>query len=78
MKIEILGSGCPKCKELEKRVKEAVAKEGLKAEVTHVYDIEKIIEYGVLSTPSLVVDGKVVLSGQLPSTNEISKILKGE
>jgi small redox-active disulfide protein 2 len=77
MKIEILGSGCPKCKELEKRVKEAVAKEGLKAEVTHVYDIEKIIEYGVLSTPSLVVDGKVVLSGQLPSTSEISKILKG-
>jgi len=77
MKIEILGSGCPKCKELEKRVKETVAKEGLKAEVTHVYDIEKIIEYGVISTPALVVDGKVVLSGQLPSTSEISKILKG-
>lgn len=78
MKIEILGSGCPKCKQLEERANEAVKKAGLNASVEHVYDIDKIIAMGVFSTPAMAVDGKVVLSGRLPSVNELVAILKGE
>jgi small redox-active disulfide protein 2 len=76
MKIEILGSGCPKCQKLEAMVKDAVAKHGIKAEVTHVYDIDKIVEYGVMMTPALVVNGKVKLAGRLPSENELLSLLK--
>ena len=78
MKIQILGSGCAKCKALEGRVNEAVEKAGLKASVEHVSDIDKIIAMGVFSVPAMVVDGKVVLSGSLPSVNELIAILKGE
>lgn len=78
MKIEILGSGCSKCKALEARAKEAVQKAGLKASVEHVYDTDKIISMGVFSTPALAIDGKVVLSGSLPSVNELVAMLKGE
>lgn len=76
MKIEILGSGCPKCGELEKRVTEAVAKANLSAEITHVYDINAIIERGVMSTPALCVDGSVILTGSLPTVEELVKLLK--
>ena len=75
MKIEVLGSGCPKCGELEKRVKEAVKKAGVKAEVTHVYDLNEIIKRNVFSTPALAVNGKIVLSGRLASVEEITKII---
>ena len=78
MKIEILGSGCAKCKSLEERANEAVKKAGLKASVEHVHDIDKIIAMGVFSTPAMAVDGKVVLSGSLPSVGELVAILKGE
>jgi small redox-active disulfide protein 2 len=70
-KIQILGSGCPKCHKLEAMVKEAVDKHGIDAEVTHVYDINKIVEYGVMVTPALVVDGKLKISGKLPSEKEL-------
>jgi small redox-active disulfide protein 2 len=76
MKIEILGSGCPKCKELESRVKEAVKKAGLDALVEHVYDIDKIIKMGAFSTPAMAIDGKIVLSGRLPTVKELVAILK--
>jgi len=78
MKIEILGSGCAKCKALEERANEAVKKAGLDATVGHIHDIDKIIEMGVFSTPAMAVDGKVVFSGSLPSVNELVAILKGE
>jgi small redox-active disulfide protein 2 len=77
MKIEIFGSGCAKCRELEKRAKEAAAKAGLTAEVVHVYDMARIIDSGIMSTPALAVDGKVVLSGRLPEVAELIKLLKG-
>jgi len=77
MKIEILGSGCPKCKLLEARANEAVKKAGLKATVEHIYDIDKIIAMGVVSTPAMAVDGKVVLSGKLPSVDELIELLRG-
>lgn len=76
MKIEILGSGCAKCKQLEERAKEAVKKTGLKATVEHIYDVEKIIAMGVFSTPAMAINGKVVLSGSLPSASEICEIIK--
>jgi len=74
-KIEVLGSGCPKCRKLEAMVRDAVAKHGLEAEVTHVYDMTKILEYGVMLTPALVVDGELKTSGKLPSEAELLKAL---
>jgi len=70
-KIEILGSGCPKCHKLESMVKEAVAKHDIDAEVTHVYDINRIVDYGVMVTPALVVDGELKVSGKLPGEKEL-------
>ncbi len=76
MKIEILGSGCPKCRKLEERVKTIVAKMGLSAEITHIYDIDKILSYNVMMTPALVVDGVVKVSGKLPSETELETLLQ--
>ncbi len=70
-KIEVLGSGCPKCQKLESMVKEAVAKHGVDAEVSHIYDINKIVDYGVMVTPALVVDGKLKFSGKIPGEKEL-------
>ena len=75
MKIEICGSGCSKCAELEKRAKEAVAISGIDATVEHVYDMTKIIERGIFMTPALVVEGKSVASGKIPSVEDIVKLL---
>ena len=76
MKIEILGSGCPKCKQLEANAKEALEKAGKKAEVVKVTDIGKIIEYGVMSTPAIVIDGKVKANGRIPEVKEIQGWLR--
>ena len=76
MKIEILGTGCTKCKALEEAVKKAVAKVGGFHEVKKVEDIVEIMNYGVMSTPALVVDGAVVSSGKLLSVEEIIELLK--
>ena len=76
MEILILGTGCSKCKILEKTTREVVAEQGLDAQVSKVDDIMEIMKYGVMSTPGLVVDGKVVMSGKLPSRNEIIELLK--
>jgi len=76
MKIEVLGSGCPKCKLLEQNTKKAVEHLKLKADIVKVTDINKIIEYGVMSTPALVVGGVVKSSGRIPDVEEIKKWLK--
>ena len=75
MKIEILGTGCAKCKALEENVKQAIAKSGKFAQIEKVEDITKIMEYGVMSTPGLVIDGKVVSTGKLLSVEEIASLL---
>lgn len=75
MEIKILGTGCPKCKTLEKLTHDVVAESGIDAQVTKVEDIMEIMNYGVVSTPGLVVDGKVKLSGRLPSRDELIKFL---
>jgi len=76
MKIEVCGSGCSKCAELEKRAKEAVAIAGIDATVDHVYEMSKIIERGIFMTPALVIDGKTVASGKMPSVEEIVTFLR--
>ncbi|MCI4400039.1 MAG: TM0996/MTH895 family glutaredoxin-like protein [Campylobacteraceae bacterium] len=76
MKIEILGTGCAKCKSLFEVTKEAVAKSGKFAQIEKVEDINQIMSYGVMSTPALVIDGKVVLSGRVPSVQEVQEFLK--
>jgi len=75
MEIKILGTGCPKCKTLEKLTNEVVAESGLDATVDKVEDIVEIMGFGVMSTPALVIDGKVKVSGRLPSRDEIKKFL---
>ncbi len=76
MKIEILGTGCSKCKALEEATKQAVAQSGKFAQIEKVEDIMKIMEYGVMSTPGLVIDGKVVSTGKLLSVPEIVDLIK--
>jgi len=75
MDIKILGPGCPKCKTLEKVTREAVAETGIIATIDKVEDIVKIMEYRVMHTPGLVINGKVVLSGQVPTVNQVKEIL---
>ena len=78
MKIEILGSGCPKCMKLEEMTRRAVDKLGLKAEIGHVREVDKILEYGVMMTPALAVDGVVKISGKLPSEKELENALNSK
>lgn len=73
--ITILGTGCAKCNQLVEAVKAVITAEGIEAEVRKVEDIQEIVSYGVMSTPGLVVDGKVVCSGRVPSTDELRQLL---
>jgi small redox-active disulfide protein 2 len=75
MEIKILGTGCPKCKTLERATKDAVSELGIEAEVVKEEDILKIMGFGVMHTPGLVINGKVVASGRLLSVNEIKNLL---
>jgi len=75
--IKILGSGCPNCQKLEQNAKKAVEELGLKdVKVEHIYDINKIIEMGVMSTPAIVIDEQVKASGRIPDAEEIKGWLK--
>ncbi|MEI6173356.1 MAG: thioredoxin family protein [Bacteroidota bacterium] len=75
MEIKILGPGCAKCKTLDKVTREVVAKHGINATITKVEDIMEIMKYGVMSTPALVIDEKVVVKGRVPSQDEIKQLL---
>ena len=75
MKIEILGVGCPKCKQLTANAEAAVKELNIQAEIGKVTDIDKITEYGVMMTPALAVDGKVVSAGKVLSKDEIKKLI---
>lgn len=76
MKIAILGSGCTKCKALEEIVRELVKELELDADIVKITEINEIIEYGVMLTPGLVIDGEIIVSGRLPSRSEIETHLK--
>ena len=75
MNIQVLGKGCAKCKALEKITREVVAEAGIDANITKVEDIVEIMKFNVMTTPALVVDGKVVLKGRIPSNSELKEIL---
>ncbi len=75
MKIQVLGSCCPKCKTLAERVGEAVAELGLECEIEKITEINKIVEFGVMVTPGLVIDGEVKSAGKLLSVEEIKDLL---
>jgi len=70
-KIEVLGPGCNNCVRLEKNTREAVALAGIEAQITKVTDYAAIMAYGIMSTPGLVIDGRVVSSGRVPSAGDI-------
>lgn len=75
MEIKILGTGCPKCKALEKLTREVVEKNGFDASITKVEDIMDIMKYNIMTTPALVVNEKVEIKGRIPSAEEIKQIL---
>ncbi len=75
MEIKILGPGCARCRSLEQTVINSLAELDIAADVSKVEDIMKIMEYGVMSTPALVIDGKVVMSGQVPPISQVKEIL---
>ncbi|MCK4541732.1 MAG: TM0996/MTH895 family glutaredoxin-like protein [Spirochaetales bacterium] len=77
MKIQILGSGCPKCQLLEKNAREAVLNLSIQAEIEKVTDTNEIINMGVMMTPALTVDGIVKSTGKVLSTEKITGILRG-
>lgn len=76
MKIQILGIGCPKCKQTEANAREAITNLGLDAEIEKITDINSISDFGVMATPALAVDGVVKFSGRIPAPKEIEEILK--
>ncbi|MCE1166999.1 MAG: thioredoxin family protein [Sphingobacteriia bacterium] len=75
MNIQVLGTGCQKCKTLEKMTREVVESKGIDATVSKVEDIVEIMRFGVMTTPALVIDGKVVLKGRLPSQQELTDLI---
>jgi small redox-active disulfide protein 2 len=76
MEIKILGPGCPRCGELEKRTINALAQMNIAADVEKISDIQKIISYRIMATPGLVIDGKVKCAGRIPSVDEIKEWIR--
>jgi small redox-active disulfide protein 2 len=75
MLIQVLGTGCTKCKNLHEMVQKAVQETGVDAEIEKVEDIVKIMEFEVIMTPGLVINGEVKAAGRLPSVEEIKKLI---
>ena len=76
MEITIVGTGCAKCRKLEEMVREVVQEKGLEVSVQKMTDIKEISQTGILMTPGLIIDGKVKLSGKLPTKIEVEKIIE--
>ena len=76
VKIEVLGTGCAKCKSLAKNVEKAVAEAGAEAEIVKVDSLQEIMSRGVMMTPALIIDGETVVVGRAPSVAEIKSLLK--
>lgn len=78
MNIKILGSGCSKCNALEKLTRQVIEEQNLAAEISKVSDFAEIASYGVMQTPALVINEKVVLKGKVPSISELKEIISGQ
>jgi len=75
MNFKILGTGCARCNQLENLTKEVLKEMGVEAHIDHVKDIKKIMEYPILTTPGLVINEELILSGRVPSKAEMTKII---
>ena len=75
MKIQVLGTGCQKCKTLAQLTEQAVAELGISAEITKVTDLKEIMALGAMMTPALAINGTVKVAGRVPSAEEIKKLL---
>jgi small redox-active disulfide protein 2 len=75
-KIQILGTGCPKCEELKEKAELAAKELGIEYEIEKISNINEIIEFGVMITPALVVDGEVKAVGKIPSAEELKNIIQ--
>jgi small redox-active disulfide protein 2 len=75
VKIEVLGTGCPKCRETLARVRSVLDALGIRAEIHKVEDIRDIMTFGVIATPAVAIDGAVRISGRVPTVEELTKIL---
>ena len=75
MEIKILGTGCPKCKTLEKLTRDVVTENGINATIIKVEDIREIMKFNIMTTPALVVNGEVLMKGRVPSVDELSVLL---
>jgi small redox-active disulfide protein 2 len=76
MKIEILGSGCAKCKSVEKLVRNIVDELGIQADIVKVEDLQEIVNRGIMMTPAVFIDGEVKIVGRIPTADELKKLLK--
>ncbi|WP_296626819.1 thioredoxin family protein [uncultured Negativibacillus sp.] len=76
MNLKVIGTGCDKCDQLYANTKEAVAKLGIEAEIEKIEDLMEIVKLGVMTSPSLMKDGKLIVSGQVVSTDKIVKLLQ--
>jgi small redox-active disulfide protein 2 len=78
MKIQIIGTGCPRCQETERNVFNACAEIGLAADISHVFDAEELKRFGVAGPPVVIVDSKILVSGHVPSVAELKQLLSRE
>ena len=78
MKIEVLGPGCPRCANTEANVKKALLELNKTAEVIKVTDINTMIEKGVMQTPALIIDGKIIMQGKIPTVEQIKQLIQKE
>jgi len=78
MKIEVLGPGCSRCANVEANVKKALAELKKEAEVVKVTDINAIIEKGVIQTPALIINGKIIVQGKIPTVEQVREIIQGQ
>ncbi len=76
MKIEILGSGCAKCKSVEKLVRNIVEELGIKADIVKVEDLQEIVNRGIMMTPAVFIDGEAKIVGRVPTADELKKLIQ--
>jgi small redox-active disulfide protein 2 len=75
MKIEILGSGCAKCKSVEKLVRNIVEELGIQADIIKIEDLQEIVNRGIIMTPAVFIDGEAKIVGRIPTADELKKLL---
>jgi len=75
MKIEVLGTGCPKCRKTEEMIRTIVEELGVDAEVVHIYNLDQIADRGVMMTPAVIMDGELKMEGRMPTEAQIRKWL---